>query len=85
MNNLKGKDAYVYFLYSENQYKERTEIENKMSRVFNPGVVIINGKKLKFTEISRKNTNRFADCKVVAEGYRSKIKYIDISITAKRI
>lgn len=85
VDNLKGKDAYVYFLYSDNQYKERTEIENKMSRVFIPGVVFVNGKRVKFTEISRKNTNRYPDCKVVAEGYKSKMKYTNIYTTVKRI
>ena len=41
--NLKEKDFYVDFLYSEQQNKERSEIEKKMSRVFSPGTVIVNG------------------------------------------
>lgn len=79
--NLKSKDVYVYFLYSEQQYKERSNIEAKMSRIFNPGVVVINGKRHQFTEMSRKSTkNRFPDCKLVAEGWRSKMNYTPISI-----
>lgn len=77
--NLKNKDTYVYFLYSEQQYKERTEIEARMSRVFNPGSVVVNGKRREFTEISRKNTNRYPDCKLVAEGWRSKMNYTPVT------
>ena len=51
--NLKEKDFYVYFLYSEQQNKERSEIEKKMSRVFSPGTVIVNGRKKIFTELHR--------------------------------
>ena len=77
--NLKSKDLYVYFLYSEQQHKERTEIEKKMSKVFKPGVVVVNGKKKLFTEISTKKTNRYPDCKLVAEGFKSKVVFSKIS------
>ena len=77
--NLKNKDTYVYFLYSETQEKERNTIENKLGRVFVPGVVIVNGQRNYFTELSRKNTNRYADTKVVAEGWRSKMTFTNIS------
>lgn len=77
--NLKNKDTYVYFLYSETQEKERNTIENKLGRVFVPGVVVINGQRNYFTELSRKNTNRYADTKVVAEGWRSKMTFTNIS------
>ena len=77
--NLKNKDVYVYFLYSEQQYKARTEIEARMSRVFNPGTVIVHGKRREFTEMSRTNTNRYPDCKLVAEGWRSKMNYTPVS------
>ena len=50
--NIKDKDSYVYFLYSETQKTERTSIEKKMSRSFTPGTVVINGRKKIFTEIS---------------------------------
>ena len=71
--NLKEKDFYVYFLYSEQQNKERSEIEKKMSRVFSPGTVIVNGRKKIFTELSRSSKNRYPDCKIVAEGLKSKM------------
>lgn len=77
--NLKNKDTYVYFLYSETQEKERNTIENKLGRVFVPGVVVVNGQRNYFTELSRKNTNRYADTKVVAEGWRSKMTFTNIS------
>ena len=73
--NLKEKDFYVYFLYSEQQNKERSEIEKKMSRVFSPGTVIVNGRKKIFTELSKSSSNRYPDCKIVAEGWKSKMMY----------
>ena len=68
--NLKEKDFYVYFLYSEQQNKERSEIEKKMSRVFSPGTVIVNGRKKIFTELSKSSSNRYPDCKIIAEGWK---------------
>lgn len=73
--NIKEKDYYVYFLYSEQQNKERSEIDKKMSRVFSPGTVIVNGRKKIFTELSKSSTNRYPDCKIVAEGLKSKMMY----------
>ena len=73
--NLKEKDSYVYFLYSDQQSKERSEIDKRMSQVFSPGSVIVNGRKKIYTELSKSTTNRYPDCKVVAEGWRSKMIY----------
>ena len=50
-----------------------------MSRIFTPGSVIINGRKKPFTEMSKKSSNRYPDCKVVAEGYKSKMVFTPIS------
>ena len=72
---LREKDQYVYFLYSEQQHKERSEIEKKMSRVFSPGTVIVNGRKKIFTELSRSSSNRYPDCKIIADGLKSKMMY----------
>lgn len=72
---LKEKDSYVYFLYSEQQYQHRSEIEKKMSRIFSPGTVIVSGRKKLFTEMSKSSSNRYPDCKIVAEGYKSKFLY----------
>jgi len=77
--NIKSKDSYVYFLYSEQQQKERSSIDKSMSRVFTPGTVVVNGKKKIFTEISKKTSNRYPDCKIVAEGYKSKMNYTPVS------
>lgn len=77
--NIKSKDTYVYFLYSEEQNKERIAIEKKMSRVFVPGTVIVQGRKKIFTEMSKKTSNRYPDCKIVAEGFKSKMNYTPVS------
>ena len=80
------KDPYLYFLYSETQEKERIEIEKKMSRVFNCGTVIVNGRAKKFSEISKKSPkNRYADCVLVAEGLESAMKYTPITTTLSKI
>ena len=50
-----------------------------MSRIFTPGTVIVNGRKKPFTEMSKKSSNRYPDCKVIAEGYISKMKYTPVS------
>lgn len=77
--NIKTKDQYVYFLYSEQQLKNRTEVEKKMGRTFSPGTVIVNGKKQNYTELSKRNTNsRYPDCKIVAEGWLSRMTYTKI-------
>lgn len=73
--NLKEKDYYVYFLYSDQQNKDRSGIEKKMSRVFVPGTVIVDGRKKIFTELSKSSSNRYPDCKIVAEGMKSKMMY----------
>lgn len=78
--NLKTEDKYVYFLYSEQQEKKRTELETRLHRVFVPGTVIVNGRRVNFTELSYKSTNSFTDCKIVAEGWKSKMNYTDVSI-----
>lgn len=69
------QDMYVYFLYSDQQLQERKTIEKSISKSFVPGNVIVNGRKKMFTELSAKPTNRYADCKVVAEGYKSTMSY----------
>ena len=41
-----------YFLYSATEAKIRSEVEAKMGRKFHVGIVIVNGLKKPFTEIS---------------------------------
>ena len=77
---LKSEDKYVYFLYSEQQEKKRTELEARLHRVFIPGTVIVNGRRMNFTELSYKPNNTFTDCKIIAEGWKSKMNYTDVSI-----
>ena len=72
---MKKQERYVYFLYSDQQFQERKNIEKSISRSFVPGYVIVKGRKKMFTELSAKSTNRYADCKVVAEGYKSTMNY----------
>ena len=71
----KTKDTFVYFLYSEQQSAERSDIERRMSRIFTPGTVIVNGRKKIFTEISSISANRYPDFKVFASGYRLQFFY----------
>ena len=77
--NIKEKDVYVYFLYSDQQNKERSEIEKRMSRTFVPGTVVVNGRKRAFTELSKKNKNRYPDCKIIAEGFKSKMVFTNVT------
>lgn len=72
---LKEKQ-YRYFLYSQSQQKMCEEVESRVGRVYVPGYVVANGKKKPFTEISTTSTNnKYADAKIVAEGYIEDFSY----------
>lgn len=74
------QDEYIYFLYSSEQENMRTEIESKANKIFVLGQVYNRGDWRKFTMISKSPTNpMFADSIIVAEGYKSKMKYHDCS------
>ena len=47
---IKPNDVYMYFFFSEQQKKERTILEKKLSRTFHPGTVISNGKAKEYTD-----------------------------------
>lgn len=84
VNNTKAKismekDEYIYFLYSEYQHKERIKIEASINRIFTPGTVIVRGKPELYTEMSIKPKNTFIDCKIIAEGMRSTMKFTPIT------
>ena len=65
-----NRKRYRYFIYSETQYKERVEIEKRIGRVYKPGIVVYKGRKKQYTEVVSSVENlRYADCKIVAEGY----------------
>lgn len=68
--------AEKYFIFSSEQLNFRKQTELKLGRTFKPGQVIVNGKKMSFTELSSKESNpRFPDGKVVIHGDPTKLKY----------
>jgi hypothetical protein len=80
MNN----SSYVYFLYSDEQFKEKNEILSKVGKSFSPGTVIVNGTRKKYTQLSTTQTiSRFIDSKVVAEGVLSSFTYTSPSNSKK--
>lgn len=81
---LKDKETYVYFLYSEKQERDRTNIEATINKIFVPGEVLVRGRYEKFTEMSKKSTNSYNDSKIVAEGYQSTMRYKAVSSKGKR-
>lgn len=67
---------YRYFLYSQDQHKLRKEAEARLGKNYIPGQVLANGRWKNYTEISSSPTNnRYADAKVVAEGYTDSIQF----------
>lgn len=67
---------YRYFLYSRDQHKLRDSAEAAINKQYIPGRVISGGKWRDFTEMSTSQTiNKFADAKVVAQGYLDKMTY----------
>lgn len=76
MANIDKKRRYVYFLYSQSQHKMCSEIESKIGKDYIPGQVMARGKMRYFTEISSTPTNnKYADAKIVIEGYLDEINY----------
>jgi hypothetical protein len=73
--------AYKYFLYSSTQLRDRIAIEKKAGRTFVPGTVSVGPKLKKYTEVSSKNSNRYSDTVIVAEGDISKMTYTPIKST----
>ncbi len=65
-----------YFLYSDEQIAEKNKILGKSGKCFVPGVVIKNGKRVKYTQLSDSaDMSRFADTKVIASGELSSFTY----------
>ena len=67
--------AYKYFLYSSEQQKFMTKVQAQMGKQYRIGTVIVKGTKKSFTELSDKTSNMYSDCKIIAEGETSKMKY----------
>lgn len=67
---------YRYFLFSNEQYRLRQKAELSLGKTYIPGRVLNRGKWNDFTEISSSPSNyKFADAKVVAEGYLDRMTY----------
>lgn len=67
--------AYKYFLYSSEQQKFMTNVQAQMGKQYKVGTVIVKGTKKSFTEMSTKPSNIYSDCKIVAEGDDTKMKF----------
>lgn len=66
---METKSVYRYFIYSEEQIKEKNEILDKTEKQFEPGIVVVNGERKRFTQLSKTPTlNRYFDAEIVAEG-----------------
>lgn len=66
----------MYFLYSDEQITEKNKILKSLSKRFVPGIVIYNGEKRQFTQMSEDPTiERFVDCRIVAEGDEDILQY----------
>lgn len=77
-------NKYVYFLYSEEQLKERNDILYKQGKIFVPGTVYVGMSRLPFTQMSEKDhIDRFIDTKVVAQGYQNQMKF-DLPVNKKK-
>ena len=78
--------AYKYFLFSKTQLDEQNTILAKRSKMFTPGVVVVNGARKQFTQMSNSPTlSRFIDAILVAEGDDDTIKFTKPKIERKKI
>ena len=66
---------YKYFLYSEEQIKEKNAILAKQNKIFVPGVVVVNGTRPNFSQLSDSKSMRYIDAKIIAEGNIKEITY----------
>lgn len=59
-----------YFLYSDEQIKEKNTILARTGKTFVPGIITQNGKRIQFTQLSDKPDmgKRFSDVKIIASG-----------------
>lgn len=78
--------AKVYFLYSNEQIKEKNKILAQSSKQFEPGTVVIAGKRLKYSQMSTNPDilSRFADTKVIASGEDSDFTYTRPATVSKK-
>ena len=65
-----------YFLYSDEQIKEKNAILARSDKEFVPGIVTMNGKKVKYSQLSDTAAMpRFVDTKVIASGELNDFTY----------
>lgn len=75
---MENERKYRYFLYSQTLEKNRSEAEAKLSKVFVPGKILVNGDWQPFTNISSTPDNiMYPDMKIVAKGYLDELKFIE--------
>lgn len=79
------KNPYKYFLYSEEQLREKNTVLDSTGKTFSPGTVVVNGVRKKYTQLSdTPDLPRFIDTKIIAEGYLNNFTYTRPTIGRKR-
>lgn len=70
MSNMK------YFIYSREQFKERTTVEANLGRKFYAGTLIVRGKPKQFTQmVSNLKEVRYPDYKIIAHADADTVNY----------
>ena len=78
--------ATMYFLYSDEQIKEKNQVLARSDKQFVPGVVALNGQKLKYSQLSSSpKMDRYVDAKVVASGELNDFTYTKPGSAPKRV
>ena len=78
------KEEHIYFLYSDEQVKEKNKILDKIGKEFVPGIVVVNGARKKFSQISKDpKSARYIDTVVVAEGIIGNMTYTETTTRKK--
>lgn len=74
-----------YFLYSIEQIKEKNSILARTGKCFEPGTVVVNGTKMRFSQLSdTPSIPRFVDSKVIAKGELKDFVYTMPKTSTKR-
>lgn len=83
---MKPNEILHYFLYSQEQINEKDRVEAKRGKRFVCGTVSVGNQSEKFSHLSTKPSlgNRYPDCKIVAKGYLSEMRYSMPKTDAKR-
>lgn len=65
-----------YFIYSKEQFKERSKVEELLGKKFYAGTLILHGRPSKFTQIVKNiDSVRYPDYKVIAHVDINTAKY----------